>query len=74
MIISARRASMVGMSRAAARFRQHDGRHAFMANDDHKLAAPFALNCRHERLFIRVLAELTATSDSSADRVRAIEP
>ncbi|MBS0529135.1 MAG: hypothetical protein JSS22_07070 [Proteobacteria bacterium] len=60
--------------RAASRYRQHYGEHAFHVIGDHMLAASFAPDGRHRRFLKRVSAELQATAVTDEDRTRAIEP
>jgi len=69
-----REPSNADVRRAASRYRQHYGEHAFHVIGDHMLAAGFAPDGRHRRFLKRVSAELLATSVSDEDRARAIEP
>jgi hypothetical protein len=62
------------VKRAAIRYRQHYGEHAFIVIGDHLLAASFAPDSRHRRFLKRVSAELLETDVTDEDRVRAIEP
>ena len=68
-----REPSNADVRRAAARYRQHYGEHAFHLIGDHMLAAGFAPDGRHRRFLKRVSAELLATAVSDEDRARAIE-
>ncbi|BEV45954.1 hypothetical protein [Afipia carboxidovorans] len=61
------------VKRAASRYRQHYGEHAFDAIGDHMLAAGFAPDGRHRRFLKRVSAELPATAITDEDRSRAIK-
>lgn len=69
-----REPSNADVRRAASRYRQHYGEHAFTVIGDHMLAASFAPDGRHKRFLKRVSTELLATSVSDEDRARAIEP
>jgi hypothetical protein len=69
-----REPSDADVRRAASRYRQHYGEHAFDAIGDHMLAASFAPDGRHRRFLNRVSAELLATAVTDEDRARAIEP
>jgi hypothetical protein len=62
------------VKRAAIRYRQHYGEHAFAVIGDHLLAASFAPDSRHSRFLKRVSAELLAGAVTDEDRARAIEP
>jgi hypothetical protein len=62
------------VKRAAIRYRQYYGQHAFIVVGDHLLAASFAPDSRHRRFLKRVSAELLATDVTDEDRARAIEP
>ncbi len=69
-----REPSNADVRRAATRYRQHYGEHAFHVIGDHMLAAGFAPDGRHRRFLKRVSAELLATGVSDEDRTHAIEP
>jgi hypothetical protein len=69
-----REPSDADVRRAASRYRQHYGEHAFHAIGDHMLAASFAPDGRHRRFLRLVSADLLATAVTDEDRSRAIEP